>query len=217
MIKVYKTIPCKGCGGPVRTTIKKPYCTHECRKKHNPSPAIQIDCQCVVCDKRIVRKQYKKAEQYCCSLECQRVWSMDLNKGRSSGNGVDWSARSARAKIAWRKKETAKRKAVSSSAKWWMRCKNEASKEASKEVGKELDAWVVRCRSASSLLTKRLNPSIRQPTECDRDWQSATKREQQKLTAKRIRNEQCEWTKKAAMISGCLRRRRSLLNAKLSM
>ena len=209
---IHKTKPCKGCGGPVRTSLKKPYCSHECRIKNKPSPAIQIDCDCIVCGTRIVRKEYKKSENYCCSLRCQRVWATQLNRGKSAGNGIDWMGRSARAKKEWTNKSRNERKKTSLGWIWWRRCKNEASKESVKSV----NIWLARCTSASSLLSQRLDPVTKKEPKVYNDWDTAIKRELKKTVAKRIRDEQCEWTTKSAILSGCLRRRRILLNAKQS-
>lgn len=140
------TVPCKGCENRVSTSLKKPYCSHECRKKHKPIKAIQIDCACTACGARIVRTEYRRESSYCCGVDCQRVWAGMCGKGV----GVDWLARSNKAKDAYRKQSTKQRKKTSNAYLWWRKCKHGFNNQ------EELELWDKKCVTAAGQLQMRL-------------------------------------------------------------
>ena len=166
-VRKYKTIPCKGCGGPVRTSLKKPYCSHECRNKHKLDTFEWKTCGCAACGKQVTKKVYFKYPQNAlvCSTECQRVWAGMCGKGVRT----DWVARSKKAKLLWKKQHSRLRCAESASleAVWWNLCysKQLLSKQLSSQ-------WAMRCASSASGLRQRLVVStVLKRSKKSRTWQ----------------------------------------------
>ena len=143
----YKTKPCKGCGGPVRTSLKKPFCTHECRNKHKPVRGKKTVVSCCVCSKEFVRLVYGDKEKFCCSLDCQRKWSLVKNRG-GGNHTIDWVRRSEKAKLRWKKTQSQIRR--HGEGNWVIRLCIKGSRDSTDDN----PDWVKRkCRSASSMLT----------------------------------------------------------------
>ena len=209
MIKAYKTKPCKGCGGPVRTTLKKPYCSHECRIANRKMK--HIEASCAACGKLVKRlvQAFRVNKPVVCDSKCQVQWALIANRGPGAFE-VNWESRSVKAKNQWKKQSTNTRKEKSKLASWWRLCglsENWDSNDGSK--------WMRRCTSASSMLSQRLNPAIRDEVSINANsWNECSKMAMKALTQKTLRMQQCEWTKKSTMISSALSKRRNLRNAK---
>ena len=152
MIKSYKTKPCKGCGGPVRTSLKKPYCSHECRISTKPKAFEMQTRGCVSCGKEVTRKVYFRDPQrvLVCSLECQNQWALIANRGTGCGS-PDWVARSRKAKKRYKNEHRAMR--LNNEKNWVIKMCIAATDE-KKETN---PFWVERkCESASRMLNAML-------------------------------------------------------------
>src|SRR5690554_5970256 len=74
---------CKQCNREFTGCANKQrYCTPEC--KALAAAERRITATCCVCEKEIVRYRSatKLRSNFCCSLACQRVWSLGINRGR---------------------------------------------------------------------------------------------------------------------------------------
>lgn len=203
------TIKCKGCDNRVSTSLKKPYCSHECRRRHKPVIVRSVVASCCVCGKEVARKIYGNQEVFCCSMNCQRKWALIANRGSGGSCDIDWGARSKKAKDKWRKQRQVDRKKHSLAWAWIKKSKNCCG------VFIEKNPWLSRSFSASSMLSQRMNPSEKRNSKSRKcDWETASKDGLRRLVGKTKRSLKCGWNQKVVTIAGTLRRRRDLRNAK---
>lgn len=205
------TIKCRGCDNRVSTSLKKPYCSNECRLRHKPVQGKKTVVSCCVCKKEVVRRIYGNQERFCCSLECQRKWSLVEHRGVGGfyNREINWAVRSKKAKAKWKKKQRLDRKTKSISWSWMVRSKFCLRNLLSKAP------WEARCQSASSMLSQRMNPSSRKMlVSLNWNWESKAKDERKRLKERTKRRSVCGWSHKAITTAGTLRRRRDLRNAK---
>ena len=109
------TVKCRGCGTRFPTSLKKPYCSNECRLRHKPIQHRKFQGECCVCGKQVVRRVYKNRKRVCCSLECQRKLALSINKG---GPETDWLVRSKKARGKWISASRKVRSCASGENKW---------------------------------------------------------------------------------------------------
>jgi hypothetical protein len=127
---------------------------------------------------------------------------------RGLGNQIDWVARSKKAKAKYYKEASRKRYEKSEYRKWIILAKQCLAND-------EKSSWQRRCQSASSLLSKRMNPSVNKKAFSKNiEWERSSKEAFKRLNAKAKRSSKCSWTKRVTLIAGVLKRRRDLRNAK---
>lgn len=206
-----RTSQCHNCGKPCYNRgYKVVHCSNTCKLQTDKKKSVLVTEPCVVCGTLVTKKRYlaNPVKSTCCSNACQKQWSIVANRGPGQTANIDWVARSKKAKAKYYKKASRERFAKSEYKKW-LRI---ASKYL---VNNEQTPWERRCTSASNLLSHRMNPSSRRKAFSENtDWQKSTREAIKKINAKSKRSMKCKWTKKATAISGTLRRRRDLLNAK---
>lgn len=152
MRKSYKTIPCKGCGDPVRTSLKRPYCSAECRIASMP-PVVHktVEITCCICGKK-AEKRINITEanrKRCCSRACQTQYALITNAWRPE---IDWDRRSKAAKKKYKKQQELKRKHASTDAIWWLHCKLNQQLYGTQDC-----EWTKRCVTSASGLGRRLD------------------------------------------------------------
>ena len=202
----HTTVVCKECKKPFECKREnangKVYCSNECRQANGAKKPFGRTIRtfvCCSCGKQCTRDVRNDTDQWTCGIECQR------KKGWIE---IDWKKRSTKAKAKWKKENRYKKKGKSLTYLWL--------RKARRSIQRPLESdWLRRSRSASSMLSHRLNPSAKIVRVSDGwTWSKIAEVSLHRTEAKTKRNKQCEWTKKATTVSGTLRRRRGLLNAK---
>jgi len=95
------------CGKPLNSTDrKKVACSKECGYISQRKGKLVV--MCVVCGKSSVVYPSKVRENNCCSLDCQREWALNRNRG-GTGVHADWLGRSKKAKEKYKRECTLNR------------------------------------------------------------------------------------------------------------
>lgn len=199
---------CKGCDGFVKTSLKKNYCSHKCRrrKQNEYRESITVVSNCCVCGIEVVRK-YKR-DRYCCGQVCQMKLALVDNRGCVTEK--DWIKHSENAKKNYKRKQSLARRRNSVGHTAMLIVRSFVNNTAD-------DEWAKRIASARSLLAQRLQAFDGEGKQklCD-SWSKGIFDSVKSVRSKSRRNGEGEWLKKIRMIQGCLRRRRRLLNARLN-
>ena len=201
------TVKCRGCGTRFPKSLKKPFCSHECRNKHKPVTFELKTCGCAACGKQVTKKVYFKYPQNAlvCSTNCQRVWAGMCGKGACA----DWIARSKKAKLLWKKKHSRLRctESISSEASWWRLCSSK--RLLSKQLANQ---WGTRCASSASGLQQRLVVStVLKRSKKNRTWQKLCRF----AVVKKIDYASMEgWVKKCYSVCKNMKWKRRLRNVK---
>ena len=132
--------PCKQCGKPINSLDKRQVkCGLNC-------PGFKAISSCCVCGKIIERYARAIRENNCCSLECQRRWSLEKNRGRRKPTRQSL----AKIKAQWHSKNRSERSRHSSGRKFWAIASRGVIEE------RQSSDWERKCRTASVSIGQRL-------------------------------------------------------------
>lgn len=159
--------PCKQCGKPLNSIdTRKITCSNECGYRNRLKE--KIDVPCLICGKIVTRYKHamEKFSGACCSIECQRQWSMLERK--SKGRKPNWHTRSQNAKRLYKSKSRLIRRGQSKGLLWWRKCKQAASDIESVFIRTD---WDVKFNSAAVCLrTRSLRHKRRFKKKCKANW-----------------------------------------------
>jgi len=195
-----------GCSVMVRASART-YCCKECKvvSKASKKAAKTVATNCCVCGATVVRVVYAKSRRsFCCSLECQRRWSMVLN--HSKAGDFNPAKKSAKAKKLYYQKRSALRRAKWLSG-WGLEIKNRLSKSTSTPP---TDAWLkaiggrIRAGRGRDVVSRQIkNPS------------GSIQKALERVVLKRLWFSKPDWEKKIGnKLSSMKSRRRRKKNAK---
>jgi hypothetical protein len=133
---------------------------------------------------------------------------MVANRGAGNAANINWVSRSKKAKAKYYKEASRKRYERGEYRRWIVLANRFLGNHKRKP-------WEARCKSASSLLSHRMNPVTKiKAFSLDFDWDKSSEEAIRIINAKTKRSMKCSWNKKATVTAGTLRRRRDLRNAK---
>lgn len=194
-----KNRPCKTCGKPIGKIDKRQVvCSTQCGHAGRSLGKLVVPCN--FCGKLVERykRQYDKFGVASCSLECQRRWALDENRGRKA---VDWEVRSKKAKEVWKASSARQRKQRSFGHRFWLLCKIPA--ETSPEE------WERRCRNSSAILKERFIGDIR-TGRFIKNWKECLRTNIRRLKNECIIDDRKGWEWKVNSIASGLRKRRRI-------
>lgn len=199
---------CRQCSAIVQTN--REFCSHTCLLNWRYiNKWKQINYACLTCKLKVSATVYKNRQQpKFCSKKCQCIWAAKLQRTNEW-----WFLRSQNAKRKWKKNQSNFRMKKN---EWYRCCVIQLSRDKQKATTKAT-AWEKRCSSAIVSLKKRFQTIVvREKTYKVRDWQECIAKQFYFLKQSPIKQGGDKWTHKCLTINGTMRRRRSLLQAKLN-
>lgn len=202
---------CKGCGSMFPHKNKKVFCSNDCKVSWNQKNKWKtVVFLCFACKKTFTKVvQISRPDPVCCSDRCQKK----LAAKRLRQRDVEWwTQKSQEAKAQWEIRLRRHRYAQNA----WMQCCSShlstiKAKRRSFLVAKK-NPWVKRCRSALSLLGRRLEPVAGEvKLEAKRSWLECLENQQTCVLRKAKTKRKATWELKCTIVSGTMKRRRSLL------
>ena len=197
---------CKGCGVWF-VDRDRFYCTAECRKSAVAKP---VEFCCAYCGTQGFKDLHsiKNPSRIFCNPGCQkqfqatRYWDYQSKGQRDRGVASRGKTKIARSK--WAKQRRLERLQSSNGAKWWSKCKEQASKVNGQF---EVSDWDRRCNSAASLLKSRFEPTFKLEGCKVHSWGKTISRNRGKLRIDSRTKEEIQWSKKFSSVARNCRRR----------
>jgi len=117
LVSAVASRPCKVCGKAIGTGNKRQVvCSKECGHKGRIQEKVELSC--CNCGKKVERykSRLKFRSVFACSLECQRQYALEDNRGKPHGE-IDWLKKSAETRQRWKASQSRKRRLCNP----WMR------------------------------------------------------------------------------------------------
>jgi len=192
--------PCKVCGKAIGKNDKRQVvCSKECGHKGRTQEKVELSC--CNCGKKVER--YKSRLEFrsvfACSLECQRQYALEDNRGKRQS---DWLKRSAEAKQKWKRARSRERRKRNK----WIAASRKGFKSL-KERSAE-DEWGRRCNAAISALSTRIFfKQSKRIFQCSTNWDLTISIQLPALQAKLARSEMTEWENKFCSVARNIKNR----------
>lgn len=135
---------CKGCERLFKPAHRVKYCSRGCREKHCKTYRVEVSC--CTCGAVFKKPCNSVRMNNCCSLECQRRWSLERNRGRRKPTRQSL----AKIKAQWHSKKRSERSRHSSGRKFWAIASRGVVEE------RQSSDWERKCRTASVSIGQRL-------------------------------------------------------------